>query len=201
MTDPQPEAAERPQRRQLSRRERAMILVLLIALVGGAAYFVLTTFAGDDRAEPERPGPTATEPDVEPTARPSPTVSPTPTEEAAPQTFGAFVGRDPFEPLVKPPQEPAPGDGAAADGDADGDGEPDDPSAGGPARKRVALMDIFTEDGDLNAVVEVDGKEFTVAEGDVFADNFRLDNLTSQCADFTFGDEGFRLCIGQETRK
>lgn len=179
-----------PARRQINQREKVMLLVLLGAVVVGALYFVMTVLLGGDE-EPGIAGPPGA-PAPPATARPSP--SPTDEATSAPETFGAFVGRDPFEPLVGPGS----GGGDAGEEGGGGGGADEEGSVGG---KRIVLLDIFSDEGTRKAVVEVDGKEYTVEEGETFADNFMLDNLTSECGDFTFGDEGFRLCVGQETRK
>ena len=92
------------------------------------------------------------------------------------------------DPGPGPAPTPTPGSTARP---SDGDGE----------TKRVTLLDIFTSDGERMATVEVDGQEFTVAEGDMFADNFRAIELTKRCGTFVFGDERFTLCIGQEVLK
>jgi hypothetical protein len=42
--------------------------------------------------------------------------------------------------------------------------------------------------------VEVDGDLWTVEEGALFAENFRLVNIDGKCARFLFGDQSFTLC-------
>jgi hypothetical protein len=42
--------------------------------------------------------------------------------------------------------------------------------------------------------VEVDGELWTVEEGALFAENFRLVNIDGKCARFLFGDQSFTLC-------
>lgn len=172
-------------RRRLNQREKVMLAVLGVAVLGAAVYFLLSVLGGGE--EPEAI-PSPRPPGSLPTAQPSPSATKKP--KSAPETFGAFVGRDPFEPLV-----------SEGDGDGGGGGDGGGDSEGSVDGKRIVLLDIFSDEGTRKAVVEVDGQEFTVEEGETFAENFMLDSLTSECGDFTFGDEGFRLCVGQETRK
>ena len=42
--------------------------------------------------------------------------------------------------------------------------------------------------------VDVDGDTWTVEEGALFAQNFRLVNIEGNCARFLFGDQSFTLC-------
>ncbi|HEY7756312.1 MAG TPA: hypothetical protein VID69_08810 [Actinomycetota bacterium] len=42
--------------------------------------------------------------------------------------------------------------------------------------------------------IEVDGKLWTVEEGALFAENFKLVNIKGKCARFLFGDQSFTLC-------
>lgn len=42
--------------------------------------------------------------------------------------------------------------------------------------------------------VKVDGKVYTVEEGALFAETFKLVNIQGRCARFLFGDQSFTLC-------
>lgn len=179
-------------RRSLQPRERTMLIVLGVVGVLGLAFLLLTVLGGGEEED-------AT---IEPPRAPRATATPTPTETPPPETDEAFEGRDPFQPLVVPAgpagdESPPPGEtgGPTDGGDANGDGVSDGES------RRVTLLDIFEDDGDLMATVEVGGDQFTVAEGETFAESFRLLDLTEECGQFVFGDERFTLCIGQEVRK
>lgn len=70
-------------------------------------------------------------------------------------------------------------------------------------QQRVALLDVLRRDGRLVAQVRVNDTVYTVGEGDVFADNYRVLSIdeTNECGRFIFGDEQFRLCRGEETLK
>ena len=42
--------------------------------------------------------------------------------------------------------------------------------------------------------VRVDGELWTVEEGALFAENFKLVRIDGMCAKFLFGDQSFTLC-------
>lgn len=66
----------------------------------------------------------------------------------------------------------------------------------------VTLIDIRKgSNGKLTATVDVNGKDFTASAGETFDSNFVVISLNSSCGTFTFGDERFSLCVGQEVRK
>lgn len=170
-----------------SRRELLIIAVLVVFLIIVAAVLALTMTGGDDDAL-DTPLPPST-------ARPRPT--PTPTRTTTPVTPGRFDGRDPFQPLVVA-APPGGGDGSAPPPGQSGG--PGGPNPTGRSR-RVTLVDIFTQDGDRMATVTVGAQEYTVGEGDRFADNFEVVDITARCATVLFGDQRFTLCIGQEVQK
>lgn len=193
MTVEQPQADQATERvRKLGARERAMIVVLIIVAVIALLFMVLMG-GGDDGTETPRavPRPTFT-----------PSASPEPTEDdLPPETSDDLGGRDPFQPLVSAEDVSEPGvtptstpTGTIGGRDTDGDGAPEEP-------RRVGLLDVFSEDGERMATVDVDGDQYTVREGETFADSFRLLDLTRDCGTFVFGDERFTLCIGQEVNK
>ena len=170
--------------RARSRREQVIIaagFLLLIVVIG----YVLLSSGGDEDPESLGPVPTTTR-----RATPRPT-----TTAATGSTVGSTLGegKDPFEPALNGNGGPTPGA---------------TPSAGGPTgpnptgeQRRVTLIDIFEEDDELQATVQVGGTDYTVGEGDVFATNFRVADLNDRCGTFLFGDERFTLCIGQEVLK
>ena len=189
--------------RKIGSRERAMLILLgIVALLAVAFVLLVNTGGDDDLSDIPAPGP-----------RPTATATPDePAPTTPPITDDQFEGRDPFQPLVVagPDDGGGNGDGGTGNGDGgtgNGDGTPGPtptstarPSDGGDSR-RVTLLDIFTAGGERRATVQVDGEEFTVVEGETFADNFRLLELTQDCGTFVFGDERFTLCIGQEVQK
>ncbi len=54
------------------------------------------------------------------------------------------------------------------------------------------LSDIAANGKKLK--VAVDGEVWTVEEGALFAENFKLVNIEGGCARFLFGDQSFILC-------
>lgn len=78
-------------------------------------------------------------------------------------------------------------------------GQPNEPRR----QERVALLDVLRRDGRLVAQVRVNNTVYTVGEGEVFADNYRVLSIDeeNECGRFIFGDEQFRLCKGEETLK
>lgn len=59
----------------------------------------------------------------------------------------------------------------------------------------VVLLDTFTSGGGEVAQVEVDGKVYSVSEGETFAQGqFELTTISGDCATFLYGDEQFTLC-------
>ena len=59
----------------------------------------------------------------------------------------------------------------------------------------MVLLDTFTNGGGEVAQVEVDGKVYSVSEGETFAQGqFELITISGDCATFLYGDEQFTLC-------
>lgn len=83
------------------------------------------------------------------------------------------------------------------DGNGDGDGGDREQVEG----REVVLIDVFVEDGEERAVVQVDGQAFEVGEGDEFADNFRVLTIDPPCVTLLFGDDAFTLCEGERVLK
>jgi hypothetical protein len=171
---------------RIGQRERALFIVLGIVAVLAVAFLLLA--GGDEGPIDEFPVPTPTRSETAgPVARP-------------PVTDGAFEGKDPFQPLITPVGA---GGGNGNGGTSSPSPQPTAVPTGGQGEEphQVVLVDIFRVDGELRATVEVDGTEYNVAEGDTFAESFRVLDLTEECGTFVFGDERFTLCIGQEVQK
>jgi len=185
----------------MTTRERNMLIVLGIIVVGALAFFFLFMGGEEDQQETaptptSSPAPTPASPDVgEPTEEP-----PEP-----PRVVTFFGGRDPFTPLVEEaPDGPTdggtpPSDGETtppADGDTDGetpppDGDPTDEDGIGVTGRPVVLIDVIDEQ---SAQVQVDGVPITVREGQRFARLYRIVSVEANCARFLYGDESFSLC-------
>lgn len=67
--------------------------------------------------------------------------------------------------------------------------------------REVVLVDVFEEDGEPRAVVQVDGTAYEVSTGDRFADNFEVLAIDPPCATLLFGDDSFTLCEGERVLK
>jgi hypothetical protein len=56
------------------------------------------------------------------------------------------------------------------------------------------LQLVSINDNGRRLQVKVDGKVYTVEEGALFAETFKLVNIQGRCARFLFGDQSFTLC-------
>jgi hypothetical protein len=97
------------------------------------------------------------------------------------ETFEVFASRDPFAPLV---------------GDKDGD-------AGGGVDEDAEVVKLVdaASDGVAGAQVDVNGTVHTIAEGETFAENFKLLSVSGDCASILYGDDQFTICEGEEIFK
>lgn len=68
---------------------------------------------------------------------------------------------------------------------------------------RVTVLDVFVESGRVVANVKVNDTVYKVAAGDTFATSYKVLSLSQadDCGRFTFGDDTFRLCRGEQTLK
>jgi hypothetical protein len=171
-----------------TRDRRALVVVGVVLVVAAAAFFLLTNGGGGHAAAPKNPG----RPNTAPSTAPSPAQHPKKTKVGR---LLVFSGRDPFlaqgslavaaspspDPLVSPPGTPPP---AAPDGSSKTiDGH------------TILLDDVFASGSTMKAQVEVDGKIYTVSEGETFAGNFTFVSGAGHCADFRYGDQSFSLCV------
>jgi len=133
--------------------------------------------------------------------------------------FQVSQPRDPFEPLIVSTGGGGDGsttttidDGSSTTTTTGGDGSTtttiDDGSStttttvgDSPDGIRVVLLEVREENGELVAVVEVDGETSTVGVGDTFATSFKVVSLTETGGVFTFGDSAFTLAVGQSILK
>jgi hypothetical protein len=188
----------------MSSRERTLLIVFGVLVLAAAAFFLLT-MGGDEPPEQAAPTPTASPPPIP--ATPGTGVG---EPEEPPRITTFFGGRDPFVPLIVTAEDT--GGAAPADGEtepAPGETPPEEPitepppdaeegqagfattTKGGHTVTLVAVIDSDT------AQVTVDGRSFTVDEGETFAQNFEVVSVEANCARLRFGDEAFTLCIGK----
>jgi hypothetical protein len=185
-----------------TRRVSPLLLVMFGVLVLGLLWFfvIMPVFFQNEEVI-----------ETPPAARPGAAASPQ-AEEAAPaeppaETFEVFESKDPFRPLVSDagPAGAATGGGAGGTGGTTngGTGTANGTGAGGaPAPsggQRVSLLDII--ESDNKAQVKVGSTVYTVAAGEVFADNFKVVSISGNCATMLHGDDKFTLCQGEEVIK
>jgi hypothetical protein len=118
--------------------------------------------------------------------------------EAVPvQASTRLTSRDPFAPLVPkkaPPPAKAPEVAPA-------------PAAGAPAAGATAAAPTPATGGTISALnvsplgdsvtLKLDGKKYTVEEGETFAKSYRLyDIFNNNCAGFLYGDRNAVVCTG-----
>jgi len=126
--------------------------------------------------------------------------------------FQVSQPRDPFEPLIvgSDPTSTTIDDGSGTTTTTGGDGSTTTTIGGdtttttagdSPDGIRVVLLEVRDEDGELVAVVEVDGETSTVGVGDTFATSFKVVSLSETGGVFTFGDSAFTLAVGQSILK
>lgn len=130
-----------------------------------------------------------------PVVRTSP--APSATSTTPPETGQAFEGKDPFQPLLVAAPAPSGSPTPTPTGSVTGVNGGNNTSSA----VTVSLLDIRKQSGKLVATVDVNGKDYNASEGQTFANNFSVVELSSSCGTFVFGDERFSLCIGQEVRK
>lgn len=164
-----------------SRQRLLLIIGVVVVLFAGIYFLFLRDTGGPEPFTAPTPGPRSTR---------APRATPTPSPTGAPEVFDGFGGKDPFQPLV--------GDGGGGTPTA----QPSPGPTGGPTGgQRVELLDIYTQSGTRYATVEVNQQQYTVKAGDTFAGSYRVLSLTASCGTFSFGDERFTLCVGQEVLK
>lgn len=147
-----------------------------------------------------------------PTPVPTPGATPAPTTEdgaeaeaepePVPETFEVFTARDPFQQLVVV-QASGGGAGQASPAPSPTDGaSPGPPPSATVGATTVRLVDVFTDAaGTEKILVTVNGTGYEVAEGETFAQRFRVLDIAGDCATLLFGDSRFTLCKGEEIRK
>jgi hypothetical protein len=169
----------------ISKRDRRFLIAGLAVVVLAAGFYMLFLRGGGDASEPVVAPPAAGAP------APSPSESPAASKGGKQSDALVFSGRDPFQPLVSD-EAPAPEPTVSPAGTP-----PPAPSGGSSITidgHTVVLLDLFTQDGQDMAQVEVDGTVYTAKVGETFAQNFTLQSVNGGCADFLYGDQSFSLC-------
>ncbi len=115
-------------------------------------------------------------------------------QAAATKTKVRITSRDPFAPLVaKPAPAPAPAPAAAAAPDAASSSS--STSTSGSAGGTISALTISPLGNSVK--LKLDGKKYTVDEGEQFAKSYRLyDIFNANCAGFLYGDQNAVVCEG-----
>ena len=172
--------------------------VLVLAIL--VFFVIMPLFSGGDEGNPEIPAAVAP-------AASAPSPAAAPAEQPPAETFEVFESKDPFRPLVteQATESVAPSGAAGSNGTAGGTGTTNGTGAGGaPAPsggQRVSLLDVLDEGGTAKAQVKVGSTVYTVASGEVFADNFKVVSISGNCVTLLHGDDKFTLCEGEEVIK
>jgi hypothetical protein len=105
-----------------------------------------------------------------------------------------LTSRDPFAPLVAKAPAPAPAPAAAPAAAPDAASSSSSPSSGG----KGGTISALTISPLGNSVkLKLDGKKYTVDEGEQFAKSYRLyDIFNANCAGFLYGDQNAVVCEG-----
>lgn len=144
----------------------------------------------------------------------------TTTTAGTPETFEVFTAKNPFQPPTSPigtgtPTTSPPGTtvttspGTSPTGGTGGTGgSGTTPTSAMPAAEprrgeRLAMIEITQAGGRTLVDVRVGGTAYRVGEGDEFASSYRVVSIdtATNCARFVFGDDQFRLCVGEEVIK
>jgi hypothetical protein len=159
-----------------------------VVLLAGGLYMMFSRGGGEPVAVPQ-PGAVSA-----PAPAPSPSPSPTGQAGNGGNEQLVFSGRDPFQPLVDPN---AASSGSSGSTVSPAGSPPPAPSGGSSITidgHTVVLLDLFSQNGNDMAQVEVDGTVYTAQVGETFAQNFTLQSVNGSCADFLYGNQTFTLC-------
>jgi hypothetical protein len=210
----------------LTPRDKRMLQVLAVVAGLALVYFVFTTVLGGDDGGDVAQGPTGTTGGAPaPTSSPSVTESPTPRETLPPVdlagerdpfsippglatgTPSGSVGPTSPGTTTTPPTgttTPPTGTTTPPTGTTTPPTSTTTPPATSPPPTPPANeITIGGHEVVLERIVSgkklevtVDGELWTVEEGALFAENFRLVSVDAGCARFLFGDQSFTLCEG-----
>jgi hypothetical protein len=190
---------------------RQRLLLLLLAGVGAIGIALLLAGPLVLGREAVEPAPAPEAPPVPSTTTPAQLIGPSTTVDAGGSGTVAAT-KDPFRPLVTPGVTGGTGATAAASAPTTGPtvqstvpgagtGTAAAPGGATAAEQKVVLLDIVTRSGARAAAVEVDGRRYTVAEGESFAGHYRAVDVGSSCATFESGTSPFTLCEGEAVLK
>ncbi len=138
---------------------------------------------------------------------PSPTTSPAPSVAPTPggPPVAAFTGRDPFSvPGIFTSTSTSSGTSTSTSTSTSSGPPPSSPptqpgngSSTNKGGSTVTLIDISQVGGQTVVKVSVGSTVYEVTPGEDFGpdDEFRLQGVSGNCANFLYGDESFTLCV------
>jgi hypothetical protein len=180
-------------------RRRTLVVVLLAivggVVLGGLAFLMLGGSSQDEAALAPVPrgNPAA--------AAEGPAVEAAAPADAPAASTTRLTSRDPFAPLIPKKVAPAPAPAAPAAA------APADTASSSSAAAPVASTPTPAKGGTISALsisplgnsatLKLDGKKYTVDEGETFATSYRLYDIFNQdCAGFLYGDRNAVVCKG-----
>jgi hypothetical protein len=181
-------------------KRRRTFLIGAMAIVGGLVLGGLALFFMKPAAEVEPLSAIPTAPDAATTAEQAAEAE----QEAGVEQVAAtkarvkLTSRDPFAPLVAKPAPaaaPAPVPAAPAPDSSAPDAEASSGSASSAKGGTISALTISPLGNSVK--LKLDGKKYTVDEGEQFAKSYRLyDIFNANCAGFLFGDQNAVVCEG-----
>lgn len=170
--------AERP------KREKRLIIVFgVVVLLAGMKLMASGSEA--PASPPPQAAPAPSEPVVTDTGD-SPPAEQKAKKEKHPKGPGS--NRDPFEPLI--------------DVDALTAEESGTTSSGSSTKViDVELVDVFEDNGNFVAVIDVDTERYRGKVGKTVGEQVEIMELDDHCGVFATGDDVFRLCVGQSVER
>jgi hypothetical protein len=200
--------ATQPQMTAGGPRQLLLVAALVAVLLLIVGLLVVRPMLGGTEAG--QTAPTA----VTVAAAPTTTTPQLTSTSVTPSEAATASGKDPFRPLVSTGTVSAATEsGVTATGDGSvtsstlaatgstvagaGAGTATTPGGGTSAERQVALVSITGG----TAKVTVDGKAYTVSEGETFASDYRATDINSECASFESGTTSFTLCEGEAVLK
>ncbi|MGH3371954.1 MAG: hypothetical protein ACRDPR_18355, partial [Nocardioidaceae bacterium] len=118
----------------------------------------------------------------------------------------AGTAKDPFRPVVGAGATASTGATATTAAPttttaASGAGTATVSGSGATAQREIVLDDVYSKSGKRYVKVSVDGTSHTAAEGETFADDYRVIDIGTACATFEAASGRFALCEGEAVLK
>jgi len=174
-------------------RQRLLVLALAGVLLLLLAVLVLRPLLLGGSAAPAAPPGTAA---ASPTTL-AQLINPS-TSVAGPT---AATAKDPFRPAAGAVTTATTATTAAPTTTTAGAGAGTVSASGTTAQREVVLDDVYSKSGKRYVKVSVDGTSHTAAEGETFADDYRVIDIGTACATFEAASGRFALCEGEAVLK